>query len=116
MSLPFSLRTQGGEERYQEAKHEGKLVALKDVVPINAWKYWKLIPNTFPYNEWFDVHDMLVPKRQFAQRGEMNVNELAELHQLQQELEYDMFMENTWRKQSVLDHYHIHCCVYRSQR
>lgn len=115
LELPASWRSREGEARYQRAKQTGMLVALGDVVPMRTWLRWKLIPNSFPYDDIATTHHMLIPRRKFAQLEDMDLNEMAELHLIKQELmgQYGGFLENTPSRQSIPTHYHIHCMVMK---
>jgi hypothetical protein len=118
MSVPMSLRTPSMEERYQKAKLHHLVQPLSTITPIRCWKHWKLIPNAYPYDAVFSKHHMLLPIRLFGQREEMNLNELVELHLIQQEImaDYDCFIENTPNKQSNRTHFHIHSASYYAER
>lgn len=118
-SLPMSGRTAASEQKYQDAKADKNLQPLSQVEPIKEWKYWKLIPNQFPYDGIFRRHNMLLPKRQFADRTQMRMTEWSELQAIIRdyvEKHYDLIIDNTQRKRSVLSIYHLHVANYHRKR
>lgn len=117
--LPMSARTDASEADYQAAKEAKNLQPLSQVPPIKEWKHWKLIPNQFPYDGIFRRHNMLVPKRQFADRTQMRMTEWSELQGIYRdyiEKHYDLILENTHKKRSVMSLYHIHVANYYRTR
>jgi hypothetical protein len=117
--LPMSLRSKAGEEAYAKAKADGTLQELADVKAIKAWKYWRLIPNAFPYDTAFRRHNLLIPVRQFASRDKMLFTEWQELQMILRdyvELHYDLMIDNMVSKRSVAHHYHIHLANYHRKR
>lgn len=116
-SLPASLRTHAGERRYQMAKRVGDRRPLVDETRIKEWEYWALIENRFPYDMAFEVHHMLIPKRVVTE-DKLNENERKELQKVLAELsdEYDSYLVNFTSKQTVLDHYHIHMLIWKTDR
>lgn len=118
-SLPMSLRTQAGELRYQDAKNRKALEPLSQVEPIKEWKYWKLIPNQYPYDMAFRRHNMLVPKRQYADRGQMHFIEWQELQIIIRdyiEKHYDVLFDNMQKRRSNTTIYHVHVANYYRKR
>ncbi len=78
---------------------------------IAEWTYWKLIENQFPYDVIAEKHDLVVPKRKFAKKTEMNYDEIEEFAEKVRPYlveHYDMEIRNYPKAQSVPDHYHIH--------
>ena len=98
VNLPMSLRTAAGELKYQDAKTAGNTVLLRDVKPILQWDHWILINNDYPYDMCFKTHHMLIPRRNFSKRSEMNLDELEELDLFiwpYIEAHYHLMFENT---------------------
>ncbi|MCA9348239.1 hypothetical protein KC867_02420 [Candidatus Saccharibacteria bacterium] len=111
--LPVSLRTPRGERYYAQAKSKGVTRPLLDEPRIKEWQYWALIDNDFPYSGAFKVHHMLIPKR-VVSRKDLNQHELTELDSIVDDLseEYDCYLINFAKKQSIKNHYHIHFLIY----
>jgi len=107
---PMSYRSDAGERIYQTAKLKGETIPLSEEPSIIDYRYWRLIENRYPGDTLYDTHDMLVPKRIFALRGEMTLDELIEKESILKELDthYHEITENTEVRRSVKGHYHIH--------
>jgi diadenosine tetraphosphate (Ap4A) HIT family hydrolase len=119
MILPASLRTRQGEQLYQDAKLDGTLKPLAEEPSIHETKYWRVIHNRFPYDEVFDLHDMLVPKRVFSLRSDMTLAEYIDLQNLIEnyvEPTYQMIIDNTQHRRSILGHYHVHIATQKERQ
>lgn len=114
---PVSLRICEDEERYIAAKKAGKTKSLISEPRLKEWRYWALIDNAFPYNIAFQTHHMLIPKREVAV-ADLTLEEKEELESVLDELsnQYDCQLINFPKKQSILNHYHIHLLVYKDNR
>lgn len=108
--LPTSLRTEATERRYQEAKLNGTLRDLIDIPPIWAFEYWIVVPNDFPSDMVYSVHDIIVPKREFPNEEDMTLAEKAELDYIHKEIgiHYMKREENYASGRSVKNRYHQH--------
>lgn len=116
--LPMSGRRAEAELNYQCQKNLGGTIPLDQEPRLLQWKHWYLIANRFPYNMIFAEHDMLLPLRGFANRGEMSVAEFIEYNQIIDELsnQYDLVFENFNHRRSVLGLFHIHLARYHPKR
>jgi hypothetical protein len=117
LSLPVSLRTARDELTYLLAKKTGESKPLINEPRLKEWEHWALIPNKFPYSAAFKTHHLLIPKRQITE-VKLNMTERFELREILNELSeiYDCHMTNFSKKQSILNHYHIHMLVYKDDR
>jgi len=86
----------------------------KEILPDEkySFKYWKILHNNFPYDNIAELHDMLIPKRHFADETEMNADEREELIDIKVRIipgmqAYDTMIEN-FKKMRSMEHYHIH--------
>ena len=81
---------------------------------IKEWNYWMLVRNDFPYDKIAKEHDLLVPKRKFANEDEMEDLELNELYDIKAELKdtYSAYLINTGWGRTVPTHFHIHCIKF----
>ena len=82
---------------------------------LHEGTHWAVIPNDFPYDQVFDVHHLLIPKRVFAFASDMTTEEFDELQQLKIDLDkyYDSVMENLYEGRSVHKHFHLQLCVWK---
>lgn len=110
------LRSKECIEKYKARKIErkGEEVDLMDIPSSKEWKYWRLVVNEFPYDLITSKHDMIVPKRKFANFDDMNRWEEWELADIKKELadDYDGFLESTISHRTVVSHYHLHCMKF----
>lgn len=112
--LPNSLRKSESEAHYQDQKKRGLTVPLLEEKVLIRYKHWVVIANRFPYDLIFREHDMIVPRREFANRAEMTFDELSELWAIIDELvnQYDLVFENLGGRRSIANHYHVHLANY----
>ena len=118
MATPVSLRTLSSEQQYQADKAAGNTVPLDQEPHIIDFKHWYVIKNRYPYNTAFCEHDMILPRRVFATRGEISIAEAIELDTILDDLkhQYDVVFENLPHRRSVLTHYHLHLGRYHKTR
>jgi hypothetical protein len=85
---------------------------LCDEQSIREFVYWRLIPNSFPYDRIAKKHDMLVTKRH-VQEQDLTDDEKAELfHIKQNELdEYPYIVEAHQKQKSIPHHFHLHFLI-----
>lgn len=78
-------------------------------VPLKEYKYWKIILNTFPYDD-TKLHHMIIPKRQVRDYTELDVLERAELENIKTFdcKNYDSCIRNFNKYRSVEIWYHEH--------
>lgn len=116
--IPMSGRRRQSEVNYQEAKLSGGTVPLDQETRLIEWKHWYLIANRFSYDMIYTEHDMLLPKRGFANRMDMTLMEYIELNEIIEELnnQYDLYFENFNHRRSVLGLFHLHFARYHKTR
>ncbi len=83
--------------------------------PLRLFDHWALFDNIFPYDAIADAHHILVARRKFADPLEMSPEERRELDLIKQEVreDYDAFIENFPRIQSVPGRLHFHLVVWK---
>jgi diadenosine tetraphosphate (Ap4A) HIT family hydrolase len=114
-----SLRLPSSTRRYKQyqlkaAKVRGCFLCKK--TPRQHFKYWKIVRNSFPYDQIARVHNMLVPHRHVSEQS-LNRAELAELRAIKRTFvneRYDYVIESTEKNRSVPDHFHLHLIVGRT--
>ena len=107
-------------EKYSEHKETGALersCPLCDVVAIQKFTHWKIIPNKFPYDRIAETHHMIVPLRHVAE-PELTKEETVEFQRIKYtELqEYETLLEATKRTKSIPAHYHLHLINLKSSQ
>ncbi|GIW68262.1 MAG: hypothetical protein KatS3mg099_210 [Candidatus Parcubacteria bacterium] len=115
MQAKPTLRLPAGEAAYQQERAARQAAGdsscpLCRAPDIRAYRFWRLIPNHFPYDKIARTHHMLVPKRCVPEE-EIAAQEWEELTHIKRELApaYHFYMETTIRQRSVRQHYHLHC-------
>jgi len=114
-----SLRTAEGSKRYREyLKNETSesSCSLCDKESIKDFQFWRLVENSFPYDQIAKTHHMLVPVRHVPEDG-LTVDELAELKMIKGvfiNAAYDWIIEATYKNKSIPDHFHLHLIVGKS--
>lgn len=111
-----SFRTKESEEKFQ---------AFRKTIPADApcplcekqgtenFKFWKIVPNSFPYDKIASTHHMVVPLRHVAE-DELNEEELAEFKEIKEKVlhtEYEYIIEATFKKKSIPAHFHLYLLV-----
>ncbi len=109
--MPTSLRKPDTEQRYEEYRKNKapdecylcRATALKD------FEFWRLLPNEFPYDRIVKTHH-LITLRRHADENALTVPEYNELYRIKHDLRenYDILFENTLKRKSIREHYHIH--------
>lgn len=113
-----SLRTEEGKRKYQEYLKTGELsnsCPLCDKESIKDFNFWKIVENSFPYDQIAKIHHILVLKRHISEK-ELNEDETKELALIKESyinLEYDLLIETTHKNKSIPDHFHLHLIVLR---
>ena len=106
-----TLRTPETEKRYQDLKDSGSMgdgCRLCIVEPTQTFKYWKLIPNEFPYDKIAEKHDMIIPIRHTAEINDDERGELLTLRGTYINEHYRYILEATNRTKSIPAHFHLH--------
>ena len=111
-----SLRTLEGKKKYQEYLKNTAASGVcslcgKDALKVFA--HWRIVDNSFPYDQIAKVHEMLVPNRHCTE-PELTEEELGELRQIKAEFvnsNYDWILEATTKNKSVPGHFHLHLLV-----
>lgn len=118
--LLITLRTPAMEKLYFDVTHKPDYVAgLTHIEPKVEFKFWYIIPNEYPYDLVFKTNDMLLPKRKVGLKSQLSRDELAEFEMIKDTYvnnNYDLMIENTARRRTIPDHYHIHLCVYKENK
>ncbi len=117
--MPFTLRTIQSEAKYQADKKAGRTIPLHKEPILQRFTHWFLIDNRYPYDAAFTTHHMLLPYSRVSHRNELNEAELRELKEIFTyfvEPNYDVILDNTTKRRSVTDHYHIHLLTYKIVR
>jgi len=113
-----TLRTKEGEKKYLDAIENGILddgCPLCKKEPIKTFKLWSLVQNDFPYRRIAEIHHMLIPLRHCTEI-ELNNEELEELRYIKHSYlheEYELFIEETYKNQSIPGHFHIHLIIVK---
>lgn len=111
-----SLRTKEGEEKYAAYKARGglgKVCALCSKKALMDFKFWRIVPNDFPYDRIASVHHMLIPHRHVEESGftPEEHREFLELKSQHLNENYGYLIEATHRTKSVPEHFHVHLIV-----
>lgn len=111
-----SEETATAYERAQRAQSANDGCRLcRDPDAIAEYKYWRLMPNLFPYDRLFSKSDMLVLRRHSDEYG-LREDERAELLQLKCGVlvdEYDALLEQLPKQRSIPHHFHVHLVQYK---
>ena len=86
-----------------------------DPATIREYEHWRIMPNRFPYDRYYERSDMLVLKRH-ARESELTDAERTELCSLKEGAlgeQYDQLLENLPHKQSIPHHCHLHLVTIR---
>ena len=107
------LRTYKTNQKYTKfLNKKGRLTDFLSEKIVKDFKYWRIIKDSFPYDRIATVHNLLIPKRVFSLKKDMNKKEAQELEKL-----FDGFLKEKYgvvleklspKGRSVPTHYHIH--------
>jgi diadenosine tetraphosphate (Ap4A) HIT family hydrolase len=115
-----SLRTTEGKKKYKEylSTHpQGDVCDLCGKEPIEEFEGWKIVLNSFPYDQIAETHHMLALLRH-ATEEELTETELVELKTIKATYvndNYDWIIEATTKNKSIPAHFHLHLIVGRKQ-
>lgn len=108
------LRTKETATRYEEAlktaPKNDECRLCSDLSTIKEFKYWRIVPNAFPYDRFFAISEMLVSKRHTDENG-LSEEEIAEWRELKNTVlsdNYDHIFENLPKQKSIPHHIHYH--------
>jgi len=113
----MSLRLPATEAKYQADIKAGRTQSLSEVPSLKEFEYWRIIPNKYPHDRIYRIHNMLVPKRVFPSLMNATKPERREYFQLlTSELinDYDCAVMNFPSQQSITNHFHTHLGVVKS--
>jgi hypothetical protein len=100
-------------KEYQASHPDNGTCALCDKKPIQAFKYWKVTSNEFPYDLIASEHHMLVPMRHVTEK-ELTADELHEFSEIKSAYiasKYDYIIEATPKNKSIPTHFHLHLII-----
>ena len=108
----FTLRKPESEAIYLEAKKSASGCPLCGREGIHECEYWKLMPNTYPYDAVAEKHDMLVFKHHEQNASKEALEELEAIKKMKFIADYHCLIENFPIRQSVPGHFHVHLIRY----
>jgi hypothetical protein len=110
----MSLRKPETRAAYKVALSEGKMFNFTRATYLEEWTHWGLVVNEFPYDLIAKTHHLLIPNRPVRGRDELLYVEEVELRNILREISpnYDAYLENFPRHQSVKNHFHVHLLEY----
>jgi predicted nucleic acid-binding OB-fold protein len=116
-ALP-TLRTPQNEARYREVRASGLLdkgCVLCTMETVIVFKYWKIVPNQFPYDKIAVKHDMIVSLRHVEEKEltDAEKTELLELKENYLKEHYQFFIEASQKAKSIPEHFHLHLVVVK---
>lgn len=126
LSKVITLRTVETEQRYREAMAKRRLegfaecalCAISDDSTFPALRYWRIVPNEYPYDKIAEKSWVILPKRCVPSWALLTDEEQTEYHDFRfiaGNLGVNFFMWSTPVTQSVPGHYHEHLLrLYRS--
>jgi hypothetical protein len=110
------LRTEERERLYAAYRSRGELArecVLCGKTPLESFRFWKIVENSFPYDQIAETHHMILPFRHIIE-SELNAEELKELAELKAgsiNEKYDFIMEPTQKRKTIPKHFHLHLIV-----
>lgn len=83
--------------------------------PKCEFEKWKVVKNEYPYDRIAETNDILTLKRHTDEYKITRVEqkEFGKIKTYYINSRYDMVLENTKKKKSIPDHYHLHLIVMR---
>lgn len=112
----MSLRMPENEGKYKQFVADGGLehgCVLCKKEPVLMFTYWKIVPNSYPYDRIAKTHDMIMPIRH-AKETELTDAEWREFEKISAEYlhpVYEYLVESTHKSKSLPEHYHLHLIV-----
>lgn len=108
------LRSDDTHERYVNAQKNPNF--FEDAETLVDFKYWRVINNEYPYDAIATTHHMLIPKREFQNEWDMNIEEITEMHSIKRyhvPYVYDVWWLNMPHSQSAPQRLHYHLLVLK---
>ena len=108
-----TLRTAASQKKYDTylvQNNFGGNCPLCTKKSLQAFNYWRIVQNDFPYDLFASVHHMIVPYRH-VQEHDLTNKEKKEYHKIKKEFvntNYEYIIEATNLKKSIPAHFHIH--------
>lgn len=80
---------------------------------LKEYKYWRIVENSFPWDNIAKTHHMVIPKRHITidklNREEKKEYEIIKENYIQPN--YDTIAESTHKNKSIPAHFHLHLLV-----
>jgi hypothetical protein len=119
--MTTGVRTKKMHEKYQKYRKahfkEGvcNLCHKTKTATIKSFRYWRIVPNLFPWDRIAKTHHMLIPKRHrtYEKLTPPEKKELEKLKPSYINQHYWVIAEATHRKKSIPDHFHLHLLVLK---
>ena len=111
-----SLRTAEGKKKYKEYLSTHSESGVCDICakePIKKFAGWKIIENSFPYDQIAQTHHMLTTLRHVDEAA-LSSEELGELKMIKKTFvndSYDWIIEATTKNKSIPAHFHLHLII-----
>jgi hypothetical protein len=109
--MSTTLRTAETEARYKDYRKNKNIddCYLCRATALKEFTFWRILPNTFPYDCITKTHHLISLKRH-ADETALTVLEYNELYDIKDAVrnDYDMLLENTLKRKSIREHHHIH--------
>lgn len=108
--IPSSLRS---PKMYAKYKAEKKDHNVFNTLPsLESFKYWKIVPNEFPYDRIASRHDLLIPRRKIADIFQLSQRETTELRRIMKMINkqkrYDAILFPFHWSRTIRTHLHFH--------
>ena len=116
----MSLRTPESQAIYKKHIQDG---GLKNGCPLCAheprtlFRFWKIMPNKFPYDKIAEKHDMLVPLRHVTE-SEFTSEEIKELKEIKDDYlntNYEYIIEAAHKNKTIPAHFHLHLLTVKAE-
>lgn len=112
--MSISLRTSETEAQYETYLRNKKPddCYLCKATSLKEFTHWRILENQYPYNRIAKTHH-LISLRRHADENNLTVPEYNELYEIKRLLkdDYDILFENTLKRKSIREHFHIHAIV-----
>ena len=115
-----TFRTPATEKKYTDLIAQGILengCRLCQIETIQAFTYWRIILNEFPYDRVASTHDMIVPLRHISELGltEEERKELIDIKHSYINERYRYTMEAAHKNKSIPEHFHLHLITLKEE-
>jgi len=113
----MTLRTKKTQTRYDIYRNNNKKAAcyLCKAKSLYNFKKWKIVENEYPYDFIASRHHMITLKKHTGEEKltKAERDEFTEIKRQFLNSNYDMLFENTDKKKSIKNHYHLHMMDYK---